>query len=286
MDSSHLDTLVELIPNIRELRFAFVNDEKSAQVTACFQNLKILRIDYCSEDILLKRLSKCFPQLQELQITIDNVILSKLHKHFPKLNKLFLRTQELPIEHSVHNTPLENLTLITCGSGYTTETLISRYHHLKTLELITISSFYDSKKDVLIQMPNLKEVSLGAVGGHVPPEIVALLSERCKTTVLLEDPKLSSLYKGCPGVRVDTDRWLELTEPTLSDAMMHSHSGTCHRKLFNPTKVREDPVPTPSYDDRDMLSWGRRHKRPIPVLVAYNRRLKALGFGCLWKVCK
>jgi hypothetical protein len=208
-------------------------------------------------------------------------------KNFPKLNKLFLRTHDVQIDHSFHNTSLEHLTLITCNE-YGAETLISCCHHLKTLEIVSSGEFYVSKKHVFIQLPNLKEVSLGAVGGHVPPEIVALLSDRCKTTVLLEDPKLSSLYEGCPGVKVDTGRWLELTEPSLSDAMVHSHCGTCHSKLFDPKKKHEDPADTPSFDDDDcdILPWEMRYKRPKHVRVASNRPRKGPGLGCLWKVCK
>ncbi|PNF33544.1 hypothetical protein B7P43_G17401 [Cryptotermes secundus] len=273
IDPCHLDTLVQLIPNIQELRSAFVKHENSARVSGCFHNLKILRIDHCSLYSLLKHLSKCFPHLQELQITGDNMILSKMQKNFPKLNKLFLRTCDLPIDLSFHNTSLEHLTLITCGSEYRAETLISRCHHLKTLEIIASSSFYASKEHVLFQMPNLKEVSLGAVGGHIPPEIVALLSERCKTTVLLEDPKLSSLYEGCPGVRVDTDRWLELTEPTLSDAVMHSRWGTCHSELFNPTKRCKYSAYMPPFDESDIVSWEKQYKRRrLDILLLWKAR--------------
>jgi hypothetical protein len=67
----------------------------------------------------------------------------------------------------------------------------------------------------------------------VPPETVALFSERFKTTVLLEDPQMTSLYEHCPVVRMDNDRWFEITKAALSDFVMYSFAGSCHLKLFS-----------------------------------------------------
>lgn len=247
IDSDHLNTLLQLIPNIQELRSAFVVIGEAVRASAPFHNLKILRIDYCKEYCFLQRLSTFFPHLQELEITGTCVRPTAMFSNWPKLNKIFLRTHDIEINRRFHETYrcLEHLTLVTADFKSNVAILISRCQHLKTLELIADSDFYVFEKSVLIEMPNLEEVSLGALAGRVPPEIVAFLSERCKTTVLLEDAQLASLYEHCPGVTVDTDRWLEITKPALSDVLAHNSSVTSHSKLFSHKKLPKSRDHTP-----------------------------------------
>jgi hypothetical protein len=289
IDSNHLDTLFQAIPNIRELRTAYVNYDDQLPASASFHNLKIVRIEYCDEYCFLRRLSKFFPHLQEIEITGNSMRPTSMLTIWPKLNKLFLRTHDIEIDCRSNQTycSLEHLTLVTSEYDIKVANFISRCHHLKTLELITDSKFYVLNRRVLIEMPNLEEVSLGALEGRVPAEIVALLSERFKTTVLLEDPQMASLYEHCPGVRVDTDRWLDITKPALSDVLAHSSSGSCHRKLFTHKKQLKRHAHAPDEDSSEFdvyfSEWdyeARTLKRSLVQRTLNARYREGLFWSC------
>jgi hypothetical protein len=240
--SNHFKTLLQLIPNIQELRTASLNinavgkSKQPAREAGYFHNLKILRTDYTRDrHYFLKELPKFTPHLQELEITGNCVRAMKILMQWPTLRKLFVRSYCIDVEITPRSartlSSLQHLTLLTLGDEEA-EILISRCQNLRKLELITHRQFYVSRQRILTQLPNLEAVSLGALGGHVPPETATLLSGRCSTTILLEAPQLASLYQHCPGVSVDTDRWLEITKPGLSEIIVHNKSGTCYRKLF------------------------------------------------------
>jgi hypothetical protein len=258
IDSSHLDTLVQLIPNIRELRTAYIKTNKPIRHCRKFHNLKTLSIDYCGEYRFLQQLSKFFPHLEEIEFTGTSMRPTAMLKRWPKLKKLSLRTHDIDINCRFHETysSLEHLTLITADNGLKVAKLLSCCRHLKTLELVTDSNLYVYRELVLTQMANLEEVSLGVIEGCVPPATVALLSERCKTTVLLEDAQLASVYEQCPGVRVDTDRWHDITRPALSDVLAHSNCGTCHCRLFS---------------HRKLVSHEEQHKSPAQTRMNISR---------------
>jgi hypothetical protein len=263
IDNDHLNTLFDLVPDIRELRTASfnvrvsgsINDlvpylhaiinrprgvtvaladaKKKVHTCGTFQNLKILRIDFSGDNFPFEHFAQFVPHLQELEITGSSIRPTDIMRNWPKLNKLFLRAYSIEVLDTRHEicASLQHLTLLTL-SERDAATLLSCCRQLRKLELVTHNEFYVSDGRILNEMPNIKEVSLGSLGGHVPPELVTSLSGRCSTNVLLEDAQLASLYQHCPEVRVDTDRWFEITKPGMSEVLVHNRGGTCRRKLF------------------------------------------------------
>jgi hypothetical protein len=226
-----------LILGAQELRHTTVQENRPAGAAASFENLKILRIDYCDNDsCFLGELPRFVPHLQELEITGNTIKPTEILICWPTLTKLSVRSYCIQSESYIgpdrNFSSLQHLTLLTLNEKEA-KTLISCCRSLRKLELITHSDFYVSNYRILTQMSDLEEVSLGLLGGHVPPEAATLLSERCSTTILLEDPQSASLYQHCPGVRVDTDGWLEMTKPGLSEMIAHNSSSTCYRKLIS-----------------------------------------------------
>jgi hypothetical protein len=209
--------------------------------------------------------SKFAPNLQELEITGGFIEIEGILRNWPKLNKLFLRTNDLVIDRTSDETycSVEHLTLVTRDCEIRVSTFLSRCQNLRTLELIASSEFYVYSR-VLTEMAKLEQVSLGALGGHVPPHTITLLSERCSTTVLLEDAQLATLYQYCPGVRVDSDRWQELNKPVLSAVWFANPFVTVHRKYFSPIMDL-----TQISDDRPS-AFSRDETRKIPNTMRYN----------------
>jgi hypothetical protein len=254
IDNNHFNTLLRLIPNIQELRTSSLRINEPSDQSLChfgsssgtqksiraavgrkrtagpaprFDNLKILRIDYCDDSSFLGKLPKFVTHLQELEITGHCIRIATILERIPTLTKLFVRSYYLQHEFFRPETTfssLQHLTLLTL-TDKEAENIISRCQNLRKLELITHIQFYGRRQRILTQLPNLEEISLGALGGHVPPETAALLSGRFSTTILLEDTHFAYLYQHYPGVSVDTDRWLQITQPGLSELKVHTKYG-------------------------------------------------------------
>jgi hypothetical protein len=209
IDSCHLDTLVQLIPNIRELRTAYIKTNKPICHCRKFHNLKTLSIDYIINTNFLKNLSKSLPNLQELKIERISIESVDIFENWSNLNKLFLRTYIIESSWRFHPT----------------------HSFLQHVNLITYDSIdVETLRSVLTKMPNLGSLSLGVIGGRVQPETVALLSERCKTTVLLEDRQFASLYEHPPGVTIDTELWPQINLPLLFGDLLHNNYGSLYCK--------------------------------------------------------
>jgi hypothetical protein len=226
-----------LHPNIGDVTTEVASSKQPGRDAATFDSLKILRIDYYDDDSSFPGdLVRFVPHLQEMEINGCSIAPFEILTRWPRLTKLFVRSyymDGLKAFRSGRNfSSLQRLALLILAQ-YEAEFFISRCQSLRKLELITHWDFYVWSLNTLTQLQYLEEVSLGALRGLVPPEAATLLSKRCSTTILLEDPQSASLYQHCPGVRVDTDRWLEMTKPGLSEIIVHNSSGTCYRKLFS-----------------------------------------------------
>ncbi|PSN33330.1 hypothetical protein C0J52_28219 [Blattella germanica] len=219
ISNSEMSVLVNRFPNLITLSVRFVNINICLDRLQGLNHLEVFKTDNYMQHFHTPLIEIVGKNLVELQL-VGYKLIADVLANCPHLVTLSLKMDSIQFEQemSLSFPKLKNLTLVT-NEAPGTALFLTCCPNLVSLQLITVPEFYTKFHFEMLVRKNplhyLKRLAVGSLSGDLPISAVDFILKYWKLLsykILLSKSKKNENFKTYPGVQIDCDLWMNITQ--------------------------------------------------------------------------